>query len=247
MDVFARERMSMAISKEDAAFRPEYFRYYSETDPDFIAQRDMLAGVVIVDPAKTVKMHSKETGFAVWGVNLETGRLYLRYARGEKLHPDEVIDRAIELCLAYNIKVLGVETTGSKEFISYPFINEIIRRGLAIEFIDLNAKKGQGEFAGVGGGKKMRISSLVSYYRRGVVYHEKDNTNEAETQLLAFPRGERKDVIDAAAYITEMLDVGGRFFFPKGVEDEDPESIEAEYRDLEDEDEFELEYEGACP
>jgi len=248
MDVFAREFMSMSISKEDAIFKPSYFHYYSESDEDFIKQKNNMAGVVILDPAKTAKMHSAESGFVVWGINLMTGKLYLRYAVGEKLHPDELFDRAIELCMSYNINVLGIETTGIKEFITYPLTNEIVRRGLSIEVIELNAKKGQGEFAGVGGGKKMRISSLSSYYRRGMILHEKSMCSAFETQLLDFPRGKRKDIIDAGAYITEMLDVGGRFFFPPGFEDESEESIEAEYKEIMVEDEEDdFVYEGICP
>ena len=232
MDVFARENMGIAISKEDAIFKPDYFIYYGEGDEEFLSIRDNLINVVIIDPAKTAKMHSAETGFVVWGIDLKANRLYLRYARGERLHPDSIFDRAFELCQQYNSRVIGIEVTGSKEFITYPLTNEIIRRGLVLEVVELNARKGQGEFSGVGGGKKMRISSLVAYYRRGAIFHEKNNCNIFESQLLAFPRGKRVDVIDAGAYITEMLDIGGRFFMPDSMDDENPEAIEAEYTEL---------------
>jgi len=235
LDVFARENMGIAIAKEDAAFRPEYFIYYSESDPEFIAIKNRLTNVVIIDPAKTAKMHAAETGFVVWGIDLQANKLYLRYARGERLHPDEIFDRGIEMCRIYNSNVIGIESTGSREFITYPLTNEIIRRGLVIEVVELSARKGQGEFAGLGGGKKMRISSLIAYYRRGAILHEKDNCAAFEAQLLAFPRGKRVDVIDAGAYITEMLDKGGRFFFPSGVDENDPVTIEAEYEELENE------------
>ena len=36
LDLFARERMSVPVSKEDAAFKPDMFQYYNETDEKFI-------------------------------------------------------------------------------------------------------------------------------------------------------------------------------------------------------------------
>ena len=172
-------------------------------------------------------------------------RLYLRYAMGERLHPDDIFDRGITLCQQYNTSVVGIETTGSKEFITYPFTNEIIRRGLNLEVIELNARKGQGEFSGIGGGKKMRISSLISYYRRHLIWHEETMANAFESQLMAFPRGKRVDIIDAGAYITEMLDVGGRFFMPADIDNETESDVEKEYWDLENEKDYV--YSGMCP
>ncbi len=232
MDIFAREFMCMPISKEDAVFRPEYFKYYSEADQEFQKLVREMVTVVIVDPAKSANMSSCETGFVVWSVHLGLHRLYLRYASGDRLHPDDLFDKAISLCIRYKTRILGIETTGTKEFITYPLINELVKRGLGIEVIELHARKGVGEFAGTGGGKKMRISSLVSYYRTGSVYHEKSCANVFESQLLAFPRGKRQDVIDAGAYITEMLDVGGRFFIPTDDDLKTAEEVEREYAEM---------------
>ncbi len=237
LDVFAREIMSQPISKEDAIFKQDMFKSYKEDDEDFIKNiLPNLENVVIVDPAKTAKRHSAETGFIVWGVSLTGNALYLRYAAGEKLHPDAVEDRAIELCDQFNARVLGVEQTGSGEFVTYPFMNRVVSLGKNIEVIPLNAKKGQGEFAGIGGGKKMRVASMVSYYRRGVVYHNEVGCAGYELQLLSFPRPKRWDMIDAAGYITEMLDKGGRFFFIKDMNNESKEEVEKEYAVLEEED-----------
>jgi len=237
LDVFAREIMSQPISRDDAIFKQDMFHDYSESSEDFIKNvLPNLINVVIVDPAKTAKRHSAETGFIIWGVSLTGNALYLRYAAGEKMHPDEVEDRAIELCDQYNARVLGVEQTGSAEFVTYPFMNRIVSTGKSIEVIPLNAKKGQGEFAGIGGGKKMRVASMVSYYRRGVVYHNETGCEGYEMQLLSFPRPKRWDMIDAAGYITEMLDKGGRFFFIKDMNNESKEDVEKEYAVLEEDD-----------
>ena len=248
MDVFAREYMCMPISREDAAFKSEYFKYYQDNIDSLVVDTKTVDGqkkkeivlarniinIVLIDPSKTVKRQNAETGFIVWGVDLSANRFYLRHATGERLHPDEIFDRGIELCQQYGANVMGIETTGSKEFIFYPLCNEIVRRGLGIEPIELTARAGKGEFAGVGGGKKMRISSMIGWYRMGLVYHNVAGMIGAyETQLLSFPRGKRVDMIDAAAYIIEMMEKGGRFFYLKDMDNESYEDVEKEYEELE--------------
>jgi len=237
LDVFAREIMCKPISKEDAAFKQEYFVYYKEDEKEFIARKGKLINVVLVDPAKTVKKHSAETGFVVWGVDIELGTLYLRYAAGERLHPDKIWDRAIELALFYSASVIGFEDTGLGEFATYPLMNEIMRRGLTIEVEPLKAKRGGRvkEAKGFEAGKTQRVGSLVGYYRKGLIRHNEVGTGAYEIQLLSFPRPSRWDIIDCAAYITEMLNKGKLYFYCEGVKDDDPETVEKEYDGLREE------------
>jgi len=111
----------------------------------------------------------------------------------------------------------------------------MIRRGLNFEVLELKARSGKGEFSGVGGGKKGRISSLIPFYRQGLVYHNETGCGAYEKQILSFPRSKKWDIMDAAAYIVEILDMGLRYFTPKDFDSEDPYDIEKEYDILEDE------------
>ena len=124
-------------------------------------------------------------------------------------------------------KVIGVEETGLAEFIKQPIKNEMFRRGTFFELIWLKARGGQ---AGGEKGKVLRIKELVPYYRGGYIYHNAScvNIKKLEQQLLMFPRSALWDVMDCAAYIVEMLELGERYFSPK----EDPNDIEAEYKEL---------------
>lgn len=127
MDLFAMEFMSQPISREAAAFKSEYLKYYSETDEDFVSIIPRLENVVIIDPAKTANPANAQTGLVVWGIDMETGALYLREARGEYLHPDEIYGRAFELADRYNARVIGYEITGLNEFITHPFKNAMMQ------------------------------------------------------------------------------------------------------------------------
>jgi hypothetical protein len=243
--------MCVSISKEDAAFKSAYFKYYKEDSKEFLARVPFLVNVVIIDPAKTVKKTSAETGFVVWGIDVELGTLYLRYAAGEKLHPDEINDKAISLCLQFGAKVLGIEDTGLSEFATYPLVNEVIRRGLSIEVIPLKARRGK-TISGVSGdeaGKVLRIGSLIEYYRRGVVQHNEVGTGAYELQLLSYPRSKRWDIMDAAAYITELLEKGSLYFYGS-MTDDSPETVEKEFQEMEKElaaEESGIVYRKVCP
>jgi hypothetical protein len=233
MDVFAREVQCMPISKEDAVFNSKLFVYYDETDEEFRKRTSYLINVVLVDPAKKAKSTSAKTGFVVWGVDVETNILYLRFAYSDHLTPEAQVDTALELATRYHARVIGVESTGSGEYVTHPFMNESIRSGLGIEIIELQARRGQDEFAGPGGGKKMRVASLQHFYRRGLVRHNKSGCGAYETQLLGFPKSKEWDIMDCAGYITEMLDKGGIFFSIVGQKDDDPVTVENEYAGLE--------------
>jgi uncharacterized protein YuzE len=232
MDVFAREIMCKPISKEDATFKSDYFKYYGEADKTFVDRLPYIINVVIIDPAKKAKATSAQTGEVVWGIDTETNMLYMRYAEGKRIHPDEQVNDAIDLAARYSARVIGVESTGSGEYVTYPYMNEIIRRGLNMEVIELQARRGQDEFSGKDGGKKMRISSLLHFYRRGLVRHNMVGIGAYETQLLGFPKSKDWDIMDAAGYITEMLDKGGLFFAMTNMKDDSQQSVESEYAEV---------------
>lgn len=239
MDIFAREFQSRSISAEARSFSSKHFQYYSEDEEEFQKRDDLgaIESVVIVDPAKTAKMDSAETGYAVWGVDLETNRLYFRHGLGAKLHPDQVYTQAFEFCQQFRANTLAVEVTGLNEFISHPFRNEMIRLNLNYDFVELSAHGGRGgELGGTEGGKKGRVRSLIGYYRKGLIYHNKIGSGSYEAQLMSFPRPKRWDIMDAAAYIIQIMDMGLRYFQPLEALEEKAEDIEKEYASLKNED-----------
>ena len=232
MDIFARERMCQPISRETAAFKSEYFKYYSETDGTFLQRREYLENVLLVDPAKTANPKNAQTGVVLWGVDIETNALYQRVAEGNFWHPEEMYNGVFAMAQHYGVRVIGVEVTGLEEFIKYPFQNEALRRGLHFEFVWLKARAGKGEFAGEHGGKTARISALIHLYRQGMIYHNRHNCGPYEQQLITFPRPKKWDIMDAAAYIIEILEMGLRYFNPSFAETEG-DAVEREYTDLE--------------
>ncbi len=221
LDVFYREYRNIPVSTEDATFRDEYYKYYEETDEEFQKIKHRLAGVVIVDPAKTVKLHSAESAIVGWGVDREGKGLYFRDCVSGRMYPDEMYDEMFAMVARLNAHTLAIEVTSLNEFIVQPIKNEMQKRGIFVNLIELKARAK----------KEDRIAQLVPYYRQGYIKHNKNCCQKLESQLMAFPRSQLWDVMDAAAYIIEVLELNLDYFDPPELSDED---IEAEYAELKD-------------
>ena len=220
LDVFFREYRNLPISTHDATFRQEYFRYYDEAD-EKLDSNPHVENVVIIDPAKTVKLHSAESAIIGIGVDVVDNKLYIRDLVADKFYPDQLYQAAFDMVARLKARVLAVEVTSLHEFISYPIKNEIVMRNSNVEYVELTAR----------GKKEDRIASLVPFYRQGRIYHNKRVCTPLEAQLMSFPRCARFDCIDAEAYIVFLLEEGARYFTPS------ESALEDEFKELEFEDE----------
>jgi len=233
-DVFFRELRNLPISTKDASFRTEYFHYYNlpygkaknegdiEVLDSEVQQNQNIETVVILDPAKTVKIHSAESAIIGIGIDLASARVFIRDIISEKMYPDEIYDAMFGMALMLGAKVLGIEETSLNEFIKQPIKNEMFKRGTFYELIWLKARGGMK--------KEYRVKELVPYYRGGYIYHNAScaGIKKLEQQLLMFPRSALWDLMDAEAYLIEMLELGERYFSPP----DDIKDDEAEYKDI---------------
>lgn len=240
-DVFFRELRNLPVSTKDSAFQDSYFKYYNlplertfrqeidlkKTDAEVQLDKN-IESVVILDPAKSIKIHSAESAIIGIGIDLRNARLFIRDIISEKMYPDEIYDAMFQMAISIDAKVIGVEITSLVEFIKQPIKNEMFRRGKFFELIWLNARGGSNTEKG----KVQRIKEMVPYYRMGYVYHNAScpKISALEQQLRMFPRSKLWDIMDAEAYIVELLELGERYFAPVG---EDHDNPEMEYKDLE--------------
>jgi len=213
LDLFYREFMNIPISTEDAVFKQTYFKYYEEHE-EKLDQNKLVENVVIVDPAKTVKLHSAESAIVGIGINRSDGRIFIRDLVAKKLHPDELYAEAINMCIRLRARVLAIEVTSLNEFITYPIKNELSARNVNIELVELSARNK----------KEFRIAALAPFYRKGSIYHNPSVCGPIEAQLLSFPRCKRFDAIDAAAYVVELLEHGERYFYSDS--DDEPSGLD---------------------
>lgn len=227
LDVFYMEYMNIPIAREDASFKQENFKYYSEPELD----KQTIETVVIVDPAKTAKMQSADSAVIAVGLDYASNKIYFRDCVNGKMYPDELYDELFDMRARWGAHTVGIEVTGLEEFIKQPIKNEMIKRGPKSTFepVWLKARGGPADGAN-NKGKLKRIAALVPFYRQGYIYHNRECCAALESQLLMFPRAKLMDVMDAFAYVIEMMELGERYFDPP---DEDPNDVESEYKDLE--------------
>jgi len=232
MDLFYMERMNIPISIEDAVFKEEYFKYFEDQGENLIINKvsedgsvvkeeiptSRLLHVVICDPAKTVQLHSAESAIVTIAVDREGHNLFVRRIFNDKVRPDALYEEMFSQVLYYNARILGVEVTSLHQFISQPIENEMRVRGIYPTYIELKAV----------GKKPERVATLAPLYKLGYIYHNKDNCGPLESQLRWFPRSKYWDVMDAAAYITKIMDELAFYFDPEDL----GENPEAEYEEL---------------
>lgn len=197
LHTFYMEYMNEVVPGDEAAFTEDCFDYYQEPELD----SGLLESVVILDPAKSVTSTADESGLVAASLDKAKGCVYIREALGVKKHPNEVIDLAITMALRWGARVLAVEVTSLNEFIVYPIQNEILRKGINLELVQLKPRQK----------KEDRVKALVPLYRKGLVKHNRASCQKLEKQLLSFPRSKNWDVMDACAYTIELFELGGRY------------------------------------
>ena len=221
VDLFFQEYRNIPISTEDATFKVEYFKSYDETEKVRTGKNKGWINVVIVDPAKTVKIHSADTAIVGVGFDRETQGIYVRDVISEKLYPDEIYDKAIDMVGRLGARILAPEVTSLNQFIVQPLKSQMRVKGCFAKIVELKAQ----------GKKEDRIKELVPYYRQGLIYHNPTCCTKLESQLIGFPRSRLWDVMDALAYILKLMEMEGYYFDPPDMdiyEDEDYSDLENE-------------------
>lgn len=230
LDIFYREYMNIPIAPSTASFKQEYFIQYLEKD---LTEKQLAAleNVILIDPAKSVTPQADESAIVGLGIDVMTHKVYVRDVFHGRVYPDKLYDEAFAMAKRLNAHVIGLEVTSLNEFITFPFKNEMMRRGIRdIELVELKARRK----------KEERIASLIAFYRQGLILHNSTCCAPVENQLLQFPKGTHVDIIDALAYVVPMMEEGGRFFIPDMGRPGQPYNIEDEYADCYDEPALEI-------
>jgi phage terminase large subunit-like protein len=221
LDSFYREYMGVPIAKESARFQQSMFKYYDEGDKDFIKDKKGLESLVILDPAKTTKSTSDETAIVGLSIDVQAPKIYVRDIVKGMIHPEQQYKECFDMADRLGARTIGIEVTSLNEFITYPLRTEMLRQKRYYNIVELKARASKNE----------RIDALVPFYRLGFVYHNRSICSALEAQLLSFPRSKKDDIMDAVAYVVEMLEAGERYFVPHETADE----VNDEYKDLADE------------
>lgn len=219
LDVFAREFQNIPMSSEEGTFTHEMFHQYTFDD----LKKTSLVHYLLCDPAKTHEEYSCDTAVICIGHDIRTGNIYVREVALGQMAPDEIYQVIERMARRYRAHTLGIEVTSLDEFITHPLKDYLLRHNCMLQVVDLKAR----------GRKEDRIKSLRPYYAEGRIFHNA-GCGALETQLLGFPHGKRLDAIDALAYLTELLYLGGLYAGVSMSEAETQVHLNKIYKELED-------------
>ena len=209
---FMQEYMCESESESERVFTASMLR----TEPRV---RTWQAVYAMIDPARTTKKTSAQTGRAVWSWSAG-GRLDIWECGGAYQKPDEIISEVFRINEKYKPVEIGVEEDGLNEWLMQPIRDAQVRSGV-IPVIPVRAPRGKVDF----------IKGLQPFLKAGTAMFCEEPGDAAGkfsgafSQFLAFPRG----VIDAPNALAYAMTLRpGVPVYP----DFSPECVEASSRSL---------------
>ncbi len=177
---------------ESQEFKPEWYNYISEED---------LAGkrttnYLTVDTAMSKKAQSDYCGFCDNSVDKE--EFWNIKAWRSRLGPEELVDNLFALHETRKYSAIGIEKTAYLDGLK-PFLDsEQRRRGKFLPIVELHHNQTA---------KEIRIrGGLIPRYAAGSIRHVEGRCNDLEEEQASFPNGVNDDVLDAEAYMPQIVD-----------------------------------------
>lgn len=184
-ELFAAQYLNEPISAETQVFRRSMFHPYDpETAPKGTRYQ-------LLDPALSLKKHGDRSGVIQATISPEN-RIYVSTALGERLLPDQLIDRFFAMAVAFNPDIIGIETVAFQKALKYEFEKRMRAAGRWWPVVELKPDTRIS--------KEERIKGLAGIYAAGDILHA-PGLNDLEDELLRFPKGKHDDLIDALAYL----------------------------------------------
>jgi predicted phage terminase large subunit-like protein len=186
--VYYCEYMNEPVSNENAIFKQEYFKYYSDNDIYVPA----LYRVLTVDLAISQKQSSDYTVIVASGTT-DKNDIYLLEIARDHYTPIETIDHIFRLAEKWEVQCIGIESVAYQKSLIWFLQAEMKKRNKFFLVKELKADVD----------KERRIRGLQPRYATGSVYHR--NTMTAlEEELIMFPKAPHDDIADAVAYIPQI-------------------------------------------
>ena len=182
------------ILKENARFKPEWFKYYKAED---IKLRE-LNWYVFVDPASSKKASADNTVVRAIGKERSTGFWFLGDELAGQWDAGLQVDAIFKVVKEYPGSRVYIEATAYQRTLEY-WVNEKQRKDQFLFNIDLLERKQVQS-------KEDRIEGLVPLYKNGLIFHRESGADkDYELELLEFPQGRHDDRIDAVSFGLDIL------------------------------------------
>ena len=200
-DVWYRNKMCQCISPDSQKFKREYFKYFDTLDTH---------GMNIyttVDLAISQKPNADYSAAVTVGVN-SAGHWFVLDVEYGRYDPSSTIDAIFSAVEKWRPLCVGIEVVAYQAALQHFLEKEMPRRGTFFRIQALKAEKK----------KEIRIDAIQPRFAVGTVWFKRNAVwlERLEGELLAYPHGAHDDVIDALAYMEQMIKEPFDFNFKGG-------------------------------
>lgn len=188
--VYNREMLNTPLTENEIEFKKQWYKYIPRNELGAMRTRKFLA----IDPAISEKDHADYTGL----IDCEVDSQGFWYVSAEqvRMNPADLVNYMFTKYLKNGYEAIGLERIAFTEGLE-PFLREQMRiRGIFLPIRDLMH----------GGTKKeTRIRGLIPRYSNGSIYHVVGECEDLEKQQQTFPKSEYDDLLDAEAYLLQLI------------------------------------------
>lgn len=179
------------VRTESQEFKPEWYQYVSEEELASMQTARYLA----CDTAFSEKTSSDFCGFCDNEVDREN--FWNLRAWRARLGPEEFCEALFTLQASRRYTKIGIEKTSYTVGLK-PYLDaEQRRRNIFLPIVELDHAGTQ---------KETRIRGVIPRYASGSVRHVEGRCDALEDEQMEFPNGAHDDVLDAEAYMTQLVD-----------------------------------------
>ena len=177
------------IATEDQEFKPEFYQYRDWNEVYGLKTKRFLT----IDTAISQKASADYTGYCLNYV--DSNNKWNLKAWKSKESPTQLIDNIFDLYERHRLDSIGIEKTMYLQTLK-PFLDAEMRvRNRFPHVVELSHQQLQ---------KELRIRSLIPRYESHSIFHIKGECRDLESEQAVFPKGTHDDVLDAAAYQTQI-------------------------------------------
>ena len=190
-DIWYRNKMCECISPESQTFKREYFKYYDQAP----TKRDLNI-YTTVDLAISQKANADYSAIVTVGVN-SSGHWFVLDVEYGRYDPTTTMDAIFSAVRKWEPLSVGIENVAYQSALQHFLEKEMPKRGIFFRITPLKAEKK----------KELRIDTLQPRFAVGTVWFKRNASwlDKLESELLAYPHGAHDDVIDALAYMEQLV------------------------------------------
>lgn len=197
---YLNDPLALAATK----FKPAWFKAWSPEKLPAVRSTYLLA-----DWAGTEKKDNDETGMVVWEAGSDKN-LYCRYAARKHATDHATIEWLIDTACSYQAGFIGIESHKYGLVCDLlPFVlRQMIRMGKVPKPLIKYAERipyRLCELRHQSRNKGQRISDMSAWWERGQMLMAPHGMADFKDELLRFDKSQRDNIIDAAAYILDVV------------------------------------------